>query len=186
MRKSKLWDFLKPALILAAVTACCGLVLSGVNALTASHIARRNAEAANAARRLVIDASQFDEKTAKVDGETVIYHEAKAADGTLVGYVFTATVSGKSGGLCVMTGIAADGTVTGVTVTDDDETANYVEKVEKGGLFAAFKGKPAQKFTLGKDIDAVSQATKTSKGVVDGVNRAVRYFTQLKGGAADE
>ena len=186
MRKNDLWGFLKPALILAAITACCGLVLSGVNALTASHIARRQAEAANAARKIVIDAATFDEKTAAFDGAQVTYHEAKAADGTLVGYVFTATVSGKAGGLCVMTGIAADGTVAGVTVTDDEETANYVEKVEKGGLFAAFKGRPAQNFTLGEDIDAVSQATKTSKGVVDGVNRAVAYYTQLKGGAADE
>ena len=74
-----------------------------------------------------------------------------------------------------MTGIAADGRVTGVTVTDDNETAGYVDKVKKGGLFDAFRDKETTDggFTLGEDIDGISQATKTSRGVTEGVNKAV-------------
>ena len=185
MRKNDWWGFLKPALILAAIATVCGLALAGVHMLTKDAIERRAVETENAARRLVIAADDFVTKTMTVDGKPVTYYEA-TADGKCVGYVFTATVTGKASGLTVMTGIAADGEITGVTVTDNDESAGYVGKVEKGGLFAAFKGEAADKFTLNEDVDAVSGATKTSKGVVDGVNRAVAYYRQLKGGAADE
>ncbi|HBT63731.1 MAG TPA: hypothetical protein DEB10_03595, partial [Ruminococcaceae bacterium] len=41
----------------------------------------------------------------------------------------------------------------------------------------------SQEFSIGKNIDAVSQATKTSKGVTQGVNQAVEYFNRInKGG----
>ncbi len=186
MRKNEWWGFGKPALILAAIATVCGLALAGVHMLTKGAIERRAVETENAARQQVIAADAFAAKTMAFDGKTVAYYEAPAADGSLVGYVFTATVTGKAGGLVVMTGISADGTVTGVAVTENDESAGYVGKVEKGGLFAAFKGEAADKFTLNQDVDAISGATKTSKGVVDGVNRAVAYYRQLKGGAADE
>ena len=186
MRKSDWWSFLKPALILAAVATVCGAALAGVHLLTKGVIERRAVETENAARRQVITAADFTAKTLEDNGKTVTYYEATAADGTLVGYVFTATVTGKASGLVVMTGIDVDGAVTGVTVTENDESAGYVGKVEKGGLFDAFSGKPADKFTLNQDVDAISGATKTSKGVVDGVNRAVDYYRQLKGGAVDE
>lgn len=88
-----------------------------------------------------------------------------------MGYVFTASVTGKSAGLVVMTGITAEGTISGVKVTEENETAGYVDKVTKGGLLDAFSGKNAAPLTLGKDVDGVSQATKTSKGITDGVNQ---------------
>ena len=38
-------------------------------------------------------------------------------------------------------------------------------------------------FVLGETVDGVSQATKTSRGLVSGVNLAVHYYeTYLKGG----
>ena len=185
--KSKIWEAAKPALILMLIAAVSAGALAGVNALTANTIADRSEAAANEARRQVIEAADFEAGTLEVDGETVTYHTAVDAAGETVGYVFSATVTGKSGGLVVMTGIAADGTVTGVTVTEDNETAGYVDKVEKGGLFAAFKGKVAALFTAGDNIDAVAQATKTSKGVISGVNQAVEWYTALtKGGESDE
>ena len=85
-----------------------------------------------------------------------------------------------------MTGISSDGEITGVKVTEDNETAGYVDKVIHGGLLDAFKGlKAAGSFTLGDEIDGVSQATKTSMGVTKGVNQAVAYFTAYVKGGAD-
>lgn len=186
--KSKIWEAAKPALMLMLIAAVSAAALAGVNALTADTIAERSEAAANAARRQVIDAADFVEGTlTDKGGETVVYHTAVDQAGETVGYVFTATATGKSGGLVIMTGIAADGTVTGVTVTEDNETAGYVDKVEKGGLFAAFKGKDAAPFVAGENVDAVAQATKTSKGVVSGVNCAVEWYTALtKGGESNE
>ena len=118
------------------------------------------------------------------DGQEVVYYTALQG-GETVGYVFTVSTTGKSAGLTVMTGISADGKITGVTVTDDNETAGYVDKVRDGGLFDRFMGQEAPDggFTLGKDIDGVSQATKTSRGVTDGVNQAVAYYQQIQKGA---
>lgn len=123
----------------------------------------------------MIDADTFEKQNL---GDTTYYVALK--DGGTVGYVFTAVATGKSAGLTVMTGIAADGTVTGVAVTDDNETAGYVAKVREGGLLDAFAGRTAETFELGKTIDGVSQATKTSRGITDGVNQAVAWYQMIK------
>lgn len=181
--KNKIWEAAKPALILMLVAAVAAAALAGVNALTASTIARRAEETANIARREVMDADRFEEQTlTDASGNAVTYYTALDADGETVGYVFTATATGKSGGLVVMTGIAANGKVTGVSVIEENETAGYVDKVEKAGLLESFVGKVAALFESGKDVDTVAQATKTSKGVIDGVNKAVSYYELLTKG----
>lgn len=61
--------------------------------------------------------------------------------------------------------------MTGVQVTADNETAGYVDKVVNGGLLDAMKGQNVPDgFVLGETVDGVSQATKTSRGIVSGVN----------------
>lgn len=99
-----------------------------------------------------------------------------------MGYVFTASATGKSAGLTVMTGISTDGTITGVAVTDDNETAGYVAKVREGGLLDAFSGRTAETFELGKTIDGVSQATKTSRGITDRGQSGGGVVSDDKGG----
>ena len=182
--KNKLWSVLKPALILTAITAVSAAALAGVNALTADTITRRAEETADRARRQVIDAASFEAAALPgEDGES--YYKALGENGETLGYVITATVSGKSSGLTVMTGILADGTVAGVVVTEDNETAGYVQKVEKAGLLERLKGLPAAPITAGEDVDTVAQATKTSKGILRGVNEAIERYTQIKEAETD-
>lgn len=172
------------ALALTLIAGVTTAALAGTNALTKDTIAARNEETQNAARQQVIEADRFEEKQLDAADGPVTYHVALRG-GTVVGYVFTTVTVGKSAGLTVMTGISAEGTVSGVAVTDDNETAGYVAKVEKGGLLAAFRGKTAAPLTLGQDIDGVSQATKTSRGITEGVNLAISYYQSIvKGGAA--
>ena len=182
--KSKLWSVARPALILMLITAVSAAALAGVNAITAGTIARRAEETANQARRQVIDADSFT-PAALPGRDDVVYYLALDKDGGTVGYVFTATVSGKSSGLTVMTGILADGTLSGVTVTEENETAGYVQKVEKAGLLDRLKGLSAASITAGEDVDTVAQATKTSKGILRGVNQAIDWYTQIKEAATD-
>ena len=185
MQSKKLRDIAVSAAALAIIAGGVTAALAGTNALTASTIAARNEEAENQARLEVIDADSFERQTLTAsDGQEAVYYTALQG-GETVGYVFTVSTTGKSAGLTVMTGISADGKITGVTVTDDNETAGYVDKVRDGGLFDRFMGQEAPDggFTLGKDIDGVSQATKTSRGVTDGVNQAVAYYQQIQKGA---
>lgn len=181
--RGNLKEILASAGALALIAGVTTAALAGTNALTKDTIAGMNEKAETAARRQVIDADSFDKKALTDDGQKVTYYAAEK-DGKTVGYVFTAVTTGKSSGMVVMTGISSAGQITGVKVTDNKETAGYVDKVTKGGLLKAFAGKKASgSFTLGKDIDGISQATKTSTGVTKGVNKAVWYYTTYVKGA---
>lgn len=41
------------------------------------------------------------------------------------------------------------------------------------------QGKNARRWSSAWDVDGVSQATKTSKGIVNAVNQAIAYFDQV-------
>lgn len=183
--KSKLRDIAVSALALAVIGGVVTAALAATNELTRDTIAQRSAETEDAARRQVIDADSFEEQPLMYGDQqttkmTTYYTAVK--DGETVGYVFTASVTGKSAGLVVMTGISADGSITGVAVTEENETAGYVDKVIEGGLLDRLTGRQAQTMTLGEDVDGVSQATRTSRGIVDGVNQAIDWYNQLKEG----
>lgn len=169
-------EILISALALCVIAACVTGALAGTNALTSGIIAARTAEIENAARSEVITADAFEKKTQ----DDFTYYVA-IKDGTEVGFVFTTVGTGKSSGLTVMVGISNVGNITGVKITADNETAGYTDKVEKGGLLDSFKGKPAKPMVLGTDVDAVSQATKTSKGVIGAVNQAIEQFEAIGG-----
>ena len=172
------------SLALALIAGIVTAALAGTNALTEDTIAARDEATATAARLQVLEADSFEKQLMTVDGAEVEYYVG-IQDGATVGYVFTAESTGKSAGLKVMTGIRRDGTISGVAVTSDNETAGYVDKVEKGGLLTALQGKNAKALEFGVDVDGVSQATKTSKGITDGVNQAIAYYEDItKGGGA--
>lgn len=160
------------ALFLIAAVATAAL--AGTNALTKDKIAAINEQVANEARLQVIGADEFLPFSLKTDdGKEVTCYEA-LQDGQIVGYVFTATVSGKSSGMEVMTGVDPDGKVTGVAITQQNETAGYVDKVTKGGLLERLKGQ-----TSADGVDGVSQATRTSNGIKKGVAIALGYFEKV-------
>ena len=170
----KFASILIAALALTLIAGIATAALAGTNALTKDIIAANNEKAANEARRAVFSqADTFEEQQLTVDEKTIVYHVAKKGEDT-IGYVFTATTKGKSAGMVVMTGVNADGTVCGVKVTENSETAGYIATVTKGGLFEAFIGK-----TSTDGVDAVSRATKTSDGIIDGVDKALAYYAQI-------
>ncbi len=174
-------EILISALALMIIAGAVTAALAGTNALTSGIIAERTEAAETAARLEVIDADRFEKRTVTV-GETEQVYYTAYADEQVVGYVFTTVASGKSAGLTVMTGISTNGTVTGVKVTEDNETAGYVAKVVKAGYLDAFVEKPAEPLTFKQDVDAVSQATKTSKGICDAVNKAIAAYQAIKEG----
>lgn len=166
------------SLALALIAGIVTAALAGTNALTEQTIKAREEQTENVARRQVLDAEAFEEKTFETTEGKVTYYEAVKA-GESVGYVFTTVATGKSAGLTVLTGITKDGRISGVAVTSDNETAGYVDKVKKGGLLDTFQGKDAKPLQFGVDVDGVSQATKTSKGITTAVNMAVSYYQQI-------
>lgn len=110
-----------------------------------------------------------------------------AEDGTLI-YVYHAVGSGaKDGTLELLVHIAADGTIKEVEEYSQSETAGYFDRVISAnrGKYVGKNAKDVGQFDLVKgegsvtddgDIDAVSQATLTSRGINNAVNAAVAAF----------
>ncbi len=177
-------EILISALALMIIAGAVTAALAGTNELTKDTIAKLTEETETAARMEVIAADSFVQGSVTVDGEAQVYYTAYAGE-VLVGYVFTTQSVGKSAGLTVMTGISEAGAITGVKITEDNETAGYVDKVTKAGYLDAFIGKSAQELKLDVDVDAVSQATKTSSGICKAVNKAIAGYQAIKEGGAD-
>ena len=178
----RLKEILICALALMLISGVVTAALAGTNALTKDEIQRQNDEIATAARLEVMKADSFEKATVTVSGEKTEYYKA-VSNGAVTGYVFTAQSAGKSAGLTVMTGISKDGKITGVKVTEQNETAGYVDKVIKAGFLQSFEGQPAVELKLGSQVDAVSQATKTSSGICKAVNKAIAAYQAVKEGA---
>ncbi|MGI6264038.1 MAG: FMN-binding protein [Acutalibacteraceae bacterium] len=178
--KSKLKSVLLAALTLTLIAGVTTAALAVTDYFTRDTIAARSEQIANEARRQVLTADAFEEATVALDGKDVTYHVGKKG-GQTVGYVFSVTTSGKSAGLVIMTGVDITGQITGVAVTENSETAGYVDKVTKAGLLSGLVGKDST-----DGVDTVSQATKTSKGVLHGVEDALAIYAAITGGGTHE
>ncbi len=97
--------------------------------------------------------------------------------GESVGYAFKVVAGGSQGNIEMMVGVDAVGAVTGVSVVDHSETAGIGTRVtdNENGVLDQFKGKSAADGTLavGTNVDAITGATVSSRGVTAGVNAAL-------------
>ena len=88
-----------------------------------------------------------------------------------------AFASGSQGNIEMMVGVDGEGAVTGVSIVDNAETAGIGSKVmeNQNGVLDQFIGKSAADGTLavGTNVDAITGATVSSKGVTAGVNAAL-------------
>ena len=164
----------KLALILFAVSAIVALCLGLVNGVTADRIAAIAAEKLANAMSEVLPADEYTEVEYTGDDIQVdsIY---KAGD---KGYVVQCTVSGSQGSITMLTGVASDGTVTGISVLKHAETpglgaiAGAASAVGENWR-AQFKDIPSAAVTKdGGQIEAISGATITSRAVCNGATAA--------------
>lgn len=122
---------------------------------------------------------------AQVSSDPPVY-QALAVEGgqrVLLGYVGLGSATGYEGK--VVTAVVSDpqGNITGIRVVQHTEWSTWYDKVEKAGFLAGFTGRKVNDpLALGEDIDAVSSATFTSRGIADGVRRAAHAIatSQLK------
>ena len=178
--------------------ATCVIVaglLGLVNMVTKDKIAAINWENTQTAMKAVLadpDNTAFSEALENTDAMSAA---AKAAGGTLdsvyevlvggenAGYAIKVVASGSQGNIEMMVGVDAEGVVTGVSIVDNSETSGIGSKVMSNeplssgvGVLDQFQGKSAAAdgtLTVGKNVDAISGATVSSKGVTAGVNAAL-------------
>ena len=169
-------------------------LLGLVNGVTAGPIAQINQQKTEQAMAQVVsDPSSFQAVTelpqAAVDA-------AAAAGGTLTelydgqgaGYVLKVVASGSQGNIEMMVGVDGDGVVTGVSIVDNSETAGIGSKVMENeplasgtGVLDQFAGKSAADGTLavGTNVEAITGATVSTRGVTTGVNAALAAVAAL-------
>ena len=162
--------------------------LGMVNKVTAGPIAAANLEKTNAAL-----ASVFQEASAPEFPEIEVTEDMKAAaagfgatvgnvyeaqdGGQTIGHAVKIVASGSQGSIEMVVGIDAEGAVTGVSIVDNAETSGIGSRVmeNENGVLDQCAGKSAADGTLtvGSNVDAISGATVSTKGVTAGVNGAL-------------
>lgn len=175
-------EILKPALTLFIICLAVTALLAGTNLLTRDRIEEQSRIAAENARRVVLaEATDFEEK----DGYYV-----GSASGGIVGYVFETESKGYGGTVRVMTGIDAEGSITGVVILEHEETPGLGANAEKASFTDQYKQPAGSGITLIKnrapndgEVQALTGASITSNAVTTAVNAAIDQYNTVKGGA---
>ena len=193
---------LKDAAILFVITLVAGLCLGAVHEVTLDPIAKAQEAAATKTYKEVFpEAAKFeqtDELTAAVaaSADEILAQgfgnvsidaaqEALAEDGTLLGYLITASSNdGYNGLVQISAGITAEGTLTGIGFLSISETPGLGMKASEPEFKGQFTGKAAQTLEVTKtapsadnQIQAISGATYTSNAVTGAANAAI-YFVE--------
>lgn len=182
---------LKVAGTLTAISLVTAALLGGTNQLTKDKIAEINAENTRIALSKVLVAGA---ETAPIDNlsDAVVAaaaaHGGKVTEGYTVtiggeaaGYAFKVVAGGSQGDIEMIVGVDADNAVTGVSVVNHKETSGIGTRVmgdepttSGTGALTQFIGKSgAGSLVVKSNIDAVSGATVSTKGVTKGVNAAL-------------
>ncbi len=178
----------KVAGTLTVISLVTAAVLGGVNAITKDPIAAINAQKTQDAMAAVVSDPTVFQAVEAIPQEAV---DAAASyggtltelyDGQGTGYVMKVVASGSQGSIEMMVGVDAEGAVTGVSVVDHAETSGIGTKVTGNeplpsgtGVLDQFKGMSHADgdLVVGKNVDAISGATVSSRGITTGVNAAL-------------
>lgn len=155
--------------ILAAICTGIALLLSVVNMLTENVIAENVVKEQNKAVLSIFpDGEEVKEYTLD-SGETVF---AIIKDGGIIGCCVNSVGSGYGGDINLMVGIDTDGKVSGISFVSMSETPGVGTKVKGEGFVSQFLGL-SENAVIGENIDGISGATFSSKGVAEAVNNAL-------------
>lgn len=191
--KLNIGELIKVGLILFAITAISAAMLAFVNGKTAPLIAENDIIKEQTALKTVMpDAADFKQEDITSDLEALtdgkgeinkIYTALDGAGNAMGACVITET-SGYDIGIQTVTGVDKDLKITGIDIISMNETPGLGAKANNDDFKAQYTGK-AYEVGVSKtgatdtDIQAISGATKTSKGVTNGVNIALRVAEKL-------
>lgn len=169
-------EYLVPTVTLFVICLVATVLLGLTNSVTEPIIEKLAIETEIKSRQIVFaDAVSFGEET-EVNGAKVV--AALDENGEIIGHVVVNTAKGYGGDISVMTGVDADGKVTGVNILSHAETAGLGAKAAEQSFRDRFVGLVSG-ITVSKDkagensIDAITGATITSRAMTEAVNAAI-------------
>ena len=166
-------------------------LLGWVNSITKDRIAEITWNKTVDAMKNVIIADEFSDaldltdnmtSAATAQGGTLDAVYQAQSGGQMVGYAVSVSASGSQGTISMMVGIDMDGAVTGVSIVTNSETSGIGSKVMSNEpltngtrVLDQFIGKSAADgvLSVGSNVDAITGATVSTKGVTTGVNAAL-------------
>lgn len=172
-------EIIKVGLILFLITAVSAGALAYINSITAPIIAKNAEEKQNVAMQKVLpNATEFSEiKDLNIENDSSVVALYDAGD---EGVVVLCEPKGYGGAISLVVGIDKEGTVSGIDITKQSETAGLGANCSKDEFKEQYKGKTAgigvsKNGAKDNEIDAISSATITSKAVTKGVNDALEF-----------
>jgi len=205
--KGDLGGIIHDTIIIFLITLIAGLALGYVNEITKEPIKAAEAAAVQKAYQAIFpSASKFlgsDNDAFAVKSSAKLLTDsgndfgncyindavaAKSSDGSILGYVVTATTKdGFGGDIEISLGVDTSGKTTGLEILSISETAGLGMKAQNEDWRAQFVGKTVDSFTVTKagakddtEVDAITSATITSRAVTHAVNAAL-YFAKNSG-----
>lgn len=197
------YGVLRFALVLMLICLLAGLALSGSYRLTRPEIEKREREEQKRALEVVLpEAVSF---SGPQKGRAIDFYRGFDENGRLVGYAFLGEAKGYSGEIKVMVGIDPKGTITAIEITGQKETPGLGDKIvrvpARRTLWQVLLGKeegpvpsrpPFQAQFAGRrldglkvvnhptesDIEAITGATISSRGVTEAVRGSLSTFLQ--------
>lgn len=169
---------LKLTLTLFLITAVVAGLLGLINFITADKISAGNAEKAANAKAAVLPAENYEEITDFNDASGLIKGLWKAGDD---GYVAECVVGGSQGDIDLMVGVRKDGTVSGISIIKQSETAGLGAKATQPEFSSQFIGTSGEVLVTkdGGQIEALTGATITSRAVCKAVSAATACVAEL-------
>ncbi len=193
---------LRTTLALLAFSIVGAFLLSGTQILTAPIINASEEKARNAMIAEVLPAGSFDNDLQKARLELPPSAELGSTEpsnayvarkqGKTIGVVFeTIAPEGYSGNIYLLVGVLADGTLSGVRVTQDKETPGLGDYIElaKSNWIKQFDGRSLsnptpENWKVKKDGGVFAYyagATISPRAVVKAVKLTLQYFAEHKG-----
>ncbi|MBT9133821.1 MAG: Electron transport complex subunit RsxG [Firmicutes bacterium] len=175
-------DVFKLSVTLALICAIAGAALAATYSVTSTVISeRKQAELQRALGELLPAADKFEETSR--DGITYFL---ATKDGRLIGAIMQSAGSGYAGPINLVVAVDMAGAVQGVRITGHRETPGIGDRVTASAFLGQFAGKTARDpLAVGGDVQVISGATLSVRGVTTGVRNALALFQQhVLGGAA--
>jgi electron transport complex protein RnfG len=182
MEKKQVLFYLRVGSILLLICALIALMLAGVYQLTKDAIAAHKAEKIQTAIGAIFADSTSVEGDVPEGHTQVLSAYVVSKDNTTIGHCYTVSANGFGGTVELMVGIDGTGKICGVEVIDHSETKGIGSNVLTSSYLSRYNGKYGN-LTLGKDVDAHTGATVTSKAVLSAINAArAAHIAHLEGG----
>lgn len=184
MNNSTFKEKFAPTIVLLAICLVITIALVFTNDATAPQIAKIAKENADATRAIVLEeADGFTAYDGKLNENVTELYFADNKSGAVV----TTTSKSFGGTMTVMTGIDANGAITGIQVTGHADTPGLGTKAMTPEYLSCYNGDTTLAAANIKDeakagtVDYIVGASVSSQGVYDAVRTALQQFNDCGG-----